>query len=166
MCAKQSHLLAALLALYCVATQAQGNSFAHEGRDPGVERWISYAIVGPSDSPYPFVYLTTHPFTSMRNEFVTVLADSRFDSVSEYTRARIARDDCPGTYPQSNLIWYSVKITLRDGGQTQYCILPRKATCEFLNAVTQHVEESWTADERRDLAMFGSAIYCDAKATH
>jgi hypothetical protein len=157
-------LLMTLLVLCCAPVHAQENSFSHEGRDPGLERWISYAIVGPSNSPYPFVYLTTRPFTTRRNEFDTILSDGKFDTVSEYTQARIARGDCPGEYPQSNLVWYSVKITLQDRAPVQYCILPRKAACEYLNAVTQLVEESWTADERRDLAKFGKAIYCDAKA--
>jgi hypothetical protein len=158
-------LLVAVLVIYCGIAGAQENAFSLEGRDPGVERWISYAIVGPSNSPNPFVYLSTQSFITRRNEFLTVLPKGHFDVVSKYTQAWIDRGDCPGEYPRSNDIWYSVKISRRDRGPIRYCILPRKQTCAYLGATVKLVHSSWTADELRPLTFFEEAIHCDAGAT-
>jgi len=158
-------LLVAVLVIYCGIAGAQENAFSLEGRDPGVERWISYEIVGPSNSPYPFVYLSTQSFITRRNEFLTVLPRVKFDVVSKYTQAWIDRGDCPGEYPRSNDIWYTVKISRRDRGPIRYCILPREQACAYLGATVKLVHSSWTADELRALTFFAAAIHCDANPT-
>jgi hypothetical protein len=158
-------LLSTLLAIHCGIADAQENAFSLEGRDPGVERWISYAIVGPSNSPNPFVYLSTQSFITRRNEFLTVLPKGQFDVVSKYTQAWIDRGDCPGEYPRSNDVWYTVKISRRDRGPIRYCILPREQACAYLGATVKLVHSSWTADELRALTFFAEAIHCDAEAT-
>jgi hypothetical protein len=59
MSARVPVLLPTSLAICCSITNADERSFSLEGRDPGVERWISYEILGPSNHPYPIVYLST-----------------------------------------------------------------------------------------------------------
>lgn len=158
-------LLLTSLAIYCGATSAQPASWSLQGRDPGVERWISYEILGPSNHPYPIAYLSTRPFETTRNEFLAVLSTAKFDVISENTLARISRDDCPGEAPHSNYIWYTVKISRRDGTPVHYCILPQKQACDYLTGVIRLVRDSWTPEELRPLTIFVGEIHCDAEAS-
>ena len=155
--------LGTLLAIYCAVTSAQPASWSLEGRDPGVQRWISYEILGPSNHPDPIAYLSTRSFETTRNEFLAVLSTAKFDAISENTLERINGDDCPGKNPQGN-IWYTVKISRRDGTPLQNCILPQKQACEYLTGVIRLVRDSWTPEELRPLTIFVGELWCDSKA--
>lgn len=157
-------LLQSILAIHWIATNAQAPSFSLEGRDPGVERWISYEILGPSNHPYPIIYLATHPFKTRTPELLTLLSETKFDAVSELTQGWIHRDGCPGSFPNSNDVWYSVKLSRHDAAPIQYCILPQIVACDYLNAVAAQVHASWTRAELRSVEIFMEAVHCDAKA--
>jgi hypothetical protein len=155
--------LGTLLAIYCAVTSAQPASWSLEGRDPGVERWISYEILGPSNHPYPISYLSTRSFATKRNEFLTVLPDVKFATISDNTRARIHGDGCPGADPQGD-VWYTVKISQKDGAAVQSCILPQKQACAYLTGLVRLLRYSWTVEELHPLTIFVAEIQCDEGA--
>lgn len=160
-------VLQTLLTICCCSnTSAHESSFSLEGRDPGVKRWISYEIIGPSNHPYPIVYLSTRSFKTTRNEFLTVLPKGKYDVISGYTKSRISQDDCPGSDPRSNYIWYTVKVSQRDRTSVQSCTLPQKVACVYLNAVVNLVRARWTLEELRPVMIFMSEIKCDVDAEH
>jgi hypothetical protein len=164
MSSRGPRLLLTSLAIYSGATSAQPASWSLKGRDPGVGRWISYEILGPSNHPYPISYLSTRSFATKRNEFLTVLPDEKFAAISENTLARISRGDCPGKNPQGD-IWYTVKISRQDGTPIQNCILPQKQACDYLTGVIRLLRDSWTPEELRPLTIFVGEIHCDANPT-
>jgi hypothetical protein len=150
-----------MASILCIGLAAAEDVYlAGEARDPGVTRWISYEILGPRNHPLPIVYLSTQPFKTMSDERLVVLPPARYDVVSAYTRARIARADCPGEEPRGNT-WYTVKIAEHHGKQTQRCVLPQTLACGYLSGVLNLSGISLTATERRPIANFMAEVKCD-----
>ena len=98
--------------LVCTSVaSAEGLQLAGAARDPGVKRWIWYQIIGPRNHPLPIVYISTQSFKRMADEFLIVLPLAKYQVVSAYTQARIARTDCPGEKPRGD-IWNTVEIAV------------------------------------------------------
>jgi hypothetical protein len=105
--------IALMASIICIGiATAEDIYLAGEARDPGVARWISYEILGPRNHPLPIVYVSTQRFKTMSDEHLVVLPPARYDVISAYTEARIARPDCPGEEPRAN-VWYTVNMQSR-----------------------------------------------------
>jgi hypothetical protein len=153
-------LTALAISFFCASlTAAKEVYVAGSARDPGVEHWISYQIKGPSNHPYPIVYLSTRHFETMPAEFLIVLPPARYDIVSAYTEARIARPDCPGEEPAGN-VWYSVEIAEHESRHTKRCIIPQADACDYLSGVLRLPGIEWTADEQRPIDDFMLEVKC------
>ncbi len=161
-----SRLAIALTALiFCTSiTSAEDIYLAGEARDPGVTRWISYEILGPRNHPLPIVYFSTQRFKTMSDEHLVVLPSARYEVISAYTRARIARTDCPGEEPRAN-VWYAVKIAEHDEKHTQRCVLPQASACDYLSGVVKLSGIKWTAKELQPITDFILEVRCDAGKT-
>jgi len=159
-------LLRLLIALtvsivYTSSTTAKDFYLAGQARDPGVQRWIWYEIVGPRNNPLPIVYLSTQSFKTMSDELLIVLPPARYGIVSAYTRARITRTDCPGEVPRGN-IWHTVAIAEHEDNKTQHCVLPQALACEYLSGVVKLIGINWTAKELQPITDFMSEVRCNA----
>jgi hypothetical protein len=132
---------------------------AVSARDPGVPHSISYEILGPRNHPFPIVYLSTRHFGTKLGEFLVVLPKTRFDILSAYTRARIARPDCPGAEPVGD-VWYTVKITEHDKKRTRGCVLLQALACDYLSGVVKLSDVNWTAEELRPITNFMGEVGC------
>jgi hypothetical protein len=132
---------------------------AGEVRDPGVERWISYAILGPQNDPYPTTYIATDRFKSEFMEFLTVLPPTRYELVVQFTRAQFARDECPGIAPAED-VWFSVELTEHDRGRTRKCILPHALACKYLAGLVHLKRVKWSVDELQPIRTFMGADSC------
>jgi hypothetical protein len=151
--------------LVCTSiTTAEDISLSLFARDPGVEHWIWYEILGPRNHPLPIVYLSTQHFKTRRNEFLVVLPAARYGIISEYTKARIARTDCPGEEPRGN-VWYTVEIAEHDEKHTQRCVLPRALACNYLSGVLALSGVDWTAVERRPITDLMLEVRCKDSRT-
>lgn len=144
---------------------AQDFELAGVGRDPGVERWIWYEIVGPRNHPLPIVYISTQPFKTMSDELLVVLPPARFDVISTYTRARIARPDCPGKVPtrKTRATWYTVVMTQHEKGLTRSCVLPRAKACNDFSGALKLPGIHWTTAERGPITLFMAEVTCNAR---
>lgn len=133
--------------------------FAWQARDPGVKRWIWYQVLGPSNSPYEIVYLSTQHFKTYIGEHLVVLPPARYDVVFSYTQARMARSDCPGDKALERE-WYAGQIAEQDMGRTRECMLPQQSMCEYLSGVEKLRRVNWTAGELRPITDFMTQIKC------
>src|ERR1700733_3211282 len=162
-----SRLAIALIALiYCTSiTSAENISLALFARDPGVERWIWYEILGPQNHPVPIVYFSTQHFKKkFYNEVIVVLPAARYEIVSANTQARIARSDCPGGEPRRD-VWYTVEIAQHDEHHTQRCVLPQAMACDYLSGIVKLSGVNWTAKELKPITKFMLEVRCDARKT-
>jgi hypothetical protein len=141
-------------------TAAEDLSIPLFARDPGVKRWIWYEILGPRNHPLPIVYLSTQPFKTRRGEFLIVLPPTRYDIISAYTRARIARPDCPGKEPAGD-VWYTVEIAEHDEKHTRRCVLPQALACDYLSGVVKLSGINWTPTELQPITEFMMEIRCN-----
>lgn len=147
------------LSVICANVTAAGAPpFALLARDPGVKRWIWYQILGPQNHPLPIVYISTQHFKTMRNEYLIVLSPARYDIVSAYTHARLARPDCPGKKPAVNV--NIVEIAEHEENHTQRCVLPRPLVCDYLSGVVKLSGVNWTGTERRPINYFMAEAFC------
>jgi len=142
------------------ATTAVDFPFSTSARDPGVNRWIWYQVLGPRNSPFSIVYISTEHFVTRPPEFLVVLPPPRYDVISSYTNARIARRDCPGKEPTTE-VWYTVDIAQHEQEHTQRCILPQASACEYLSAVIKLSGINWAAQELRPINDFMAQIKCN-----
>jgi hypothetical protein len=133
-------------------------------RDPGTQRWISYEILGPRNHPFPIIYLSTQSFKPTWDEFPVVVQPARYDMLAAYTRARIARPDCPGKWPVGN-VWYAVQVIERDEEYVGNCVLPQALACNYLSGVVNLPGINWTASELRPITLFMSNVRCDSVGT-
>ena len=161
-----SRLTIALTALiFCTSiTSAEDISLSLFARDPGVEHWIWYEILGPRNHPLPIVYLSTQHFKTRTNEFLIVLPPARYDIISAYTQARIARPDCSGEEPREN-VWYTVRIAGHHEKDTQRCVLPQAPACDYLSSVVKLSGINWTARELQPITDFMLEVRCDSGRT-
>jgi hypothetical protein len=127
------------IALWIVSTSATAGDFrlAPFARDPGVERWTWFQILGPRNHPFPIIYLSTRAFMTKPNESLVVLPPERYDIFSAYTHARITRSDCPGTEPRGE-IWYTVEVVEHDKNAVRHCMLPQVSACSYLASVVKY----------------------------
>ena len=156
-------LLATSLAfsMFCAGiTTADTVSMAVFARNPGVPHSISYEILGPRNHPFPVVYISTRHFRTILGEFLVVLPQARFDILSAHTRARLARPDCPGEAPVTD-VWYTVRISEHDRKGTQACVLSQALACDDLSLVVHLAGIHWTAEELRPITDFMAAAKCD-----
>ena len=161
-----SRFAAALAALIIGAsvTAAENLTLSPFARSPSVKRWIWYQVLGPRNHPFPIVYLSTEHFQTTPLEFLVVLPPATYDIVSAFTRARIARPDCPGKEPTGD-VWYTVEIAEHHREQTQHCVLPQRLACEYLSGVVKLGGIDRTAKELGPIAGFMREIGCKAPST-
>ena len=161
-----SRLAVALTALiFCTSiTSAEEISLSLFARDPGVERWIWYQILGPQNHPLPIIYLSTQHFKTRTNEFLIVLPPARYDIISAYTQARIARPGCPGEEPRGN-VSYTVEIAEHHENHTRRCVLPQALACDYLSSVVKLSGINWTAKELKPITDFMLEVRCDSGGT-
>jgi hypothetical protein len=156
---------ALVASMMCVGmTSAKIIHFSDQARDPGVKDWIWYQVLGPSNSPYMIVYLSRQHFKPYIGEELVVLPTARYDIVSSYTQARMARSDCPGKLPTGD-VWYTVQIAEHGNGLTRQCILPQRLACEYLSGVEKLGGVNWTAKEVQPIARFMNQIKCKTGVT-
>jgi len=147
--------------LVCTSVaSAEGIELAGGARDPGVKRWIWYQIIGPRNHPLPIVYLSTQSFKTKSDEFLVVLPLARYQVVSAYTQARIARNDCPGEKPRGD-IWNTVEIGVHVDKRTRRCLLPQESACDYLSDVLKLSGVDLTATERQPIVNFMAEVRCD-----
>ena len=157
-----SRLAVALtLSIVCTNITTAGNfRFQATARNPGVKYWISYEIVGPRNHPFPIVYLSTQHFRAIPPELIVVLPKRRYDIVSAYTQARIARPDCPGEMPTDEK-QYTFGIVEGAEERTQSCVLPQASACDYLSGVVKLSGVNWTTEELRPIKDFMLTMRCD-----
>ena len=156
--------IALMASIICIGiATAEGIYLAGKARDPGVARWISYEILGPRNHPLPIVYVSTQRFKTMSDEHLVVLSQVRYDLISAYTQARMARSDCPGEEPRGN-VWYTVKVAELNEKRTQSCVLPQASACDYLSGVLKLSGVNLTAVERRPIANFMAEVKCDSNS--
>ena len=160
----QAHAIVGLivLTLYPGITNADYIRFATTARDPGVGRVISYEILGPTNHPLPILYVSIKRFPTWNDEFLIVLPTQGYSAISEYTKGRIARSECPGTGLMG--VGYAVRITKRDNPLVHSCILQKAMACEYFSGVLQIPGISWKPTERKLIADFMAELPCDARA--
>jgi hypothetical protein len=149
----------ALLVFHTGITTADSVGTASSARDPSVTRFISYEILGPTNHPFPIVYLSTQHFATRLNEFLAVLPQRRYSVVSEYTQARIARNDCPGKELVG--VGYAARITERDKKRKEQCVLQKAMACDYLAGVLQLPGIDWKDTERKRIADFMAELSCN-----
>jgi hypothetical protein len=146
--------------LVCTSVaSAEGLQLAGAASDPGVKRWIWYQIIGPRNHPLPIVYISTQSFKTKVNEFLIVLPLARYQVVSAYTQARIARTDCPGEKPRGD-IWNTVEIAEHSDEHTRRCVLPQASACDYLSGVLKLSGADLTATERQPIVKFMAEASC------
>jgi hypothetical protein len=150
--------------LWASTTTAEDIDISPFARDPSVERWIWYEVLGPQNHPYSIVYLSTQTFKTRLGEHLVVLPSHGYDIISAYTQARIDQPDCPGTEPAGD-VWYTVKISEHEKNRTQRCVLPQALACDYLSAVLRLSGINWTESERRPIADFAAQIKCNSGST-
>jgi hypothetical protein len=155
--------LLALSILGISATRADRFYIQAVARDPGVEHSISLEIHGPTNHPFPVVYISTRHFRTRVSEYVVVLNPPRYDVVSKYTQTMISGADCSGRSPVGD-DGYTVKVIKHDNGYTGQCVLPRALACAYLRGVTKLPAVNWTSEELRPIAEFSLEIRCDSVA--
>lgn len=133
--------------------------FADRVRDPGVKSWMRYQVIGPINSPRMPLYLTVRTFKPWLGEQQVVLSPARYDVVSSYTQAWIARSDCPGDKALAN-DWYTVQITEYGKEHAQQCMLPQRSGCDYLSGIVQLHGINWTATELRLITGFMAQARC------
>ena len=148
--------------IYISITAADTIRIAAEARDPGVKRWISYDILGNRNHPFPIVYFSTQHFKTWVGEFLIVLPQQRYDVLSAYTQARIARDDCPGPEHVGD-VWYTVRV-IEHKKRTQRCVLPQGSACDYLSGVEKLSGINWTTSEVRTITDFVAEVRCNEHA--
>ena len=147
--------------LVCTSVaSAEGIELAGGARDPGVKRWIRYQIIGPRNHPLPIVYLSTQSFKTMSDEFLVVLPLAKYQVVSAFTQARVARTDCPGEKPRGD-IWNTVEIAEHSDKHTRRCVLPQESACDYLSSVLKLSGVDLTATERQPIVNFMAEVSCD-----
>lgn len=155
---------ALIASIWCISTtSATELPIAFQARDPGVKRWMWYQVLGPRNSPFTIVYFSTQHFKTILGEYLVVLPPARYDIISSYTQARIARPDCPGSFAGGD-VWYTVQIADHDKARTRECILPQRAACDYLSGVVKLRGIDWTAKELRPLVDFMDQIKCKISA--
>jgi len=156
-----SRLVPAPLALIVVAglTAAEGIWLVMDARNPGVENWISYDIVGPRNHPLPILYFSARRFKTAANEHLIVLRPARQEVVTAYTDARITRADCPGEEPRVDGP-YAIRIKEHHGRRTQRCVLPRPGACEYLSGLVRLPAIQWSEQELGVVDAFVDEFEC------
>lgn len=153
--------IALMTSIICMSTaSAVDIELAGGARNPGVERWIRYQIVGPRNHPLPIVYLSTRTFKTMADERLIVLPPKRYDIISAHARARVALADCPGEMPRGD-VWYSVEIAVHGEKHAARCVLPQASACNYLTDLLKLPGIDLTATERRPIANFMEEAGCD-----
>ena len=159
---KLSRCLVALILVLCVSTTvAEEVSLAGFARDPRVKRWIWFQVLGPRNSPFRIVYLSTQHFKTTFDESLIVLPSARYDVIASYTQARIAAVDCPGKAPVGD-VWYTVAIAEHAKGGTRQCVLPQRLACEYLSGAVKLSDMRWTEQELRPISDFMAQVRCGA----
>lgn len=148
-----------LMASIVGVASAKMMGFGDQARDPGIESWIGYHVLGPINSPHTPLYLTTQPYKPWLGEPQVVLSPAKYDTVSSYTQARIAHSDCPGDKALIN-DWYTVQIAEHGKGHTQQCMLPQRLACDYLSGVANLRGINWTPKELRLITGFMSQAQC------
>jgi hypothetical protein len=144
--------------LIFLSTVSSQTAISHV-RDPAVEHWISYEILGPRDHPYPITYLSTRRFKVNSLEFLLVLARRDYARIAQFTTAQFAQPECPGTMPAED-VWRSVEVTVHNKSGTQKCILPQKLACKYLSGVAKRDGLNFTSDEASAIRIFMGAEQC------
>lgn len=163
-CLRLAGALALLMICWSNSTAADF-SFPVVARDPGVNHWISYQILGPRNHPFPMVYISTRHFKTTPPEFIIVMPQKKYGIISAYTQARMARADCPGKEPVGN-VWHSVEIAEHDKKAGRQCVLPQAMACEYFSAVVSLVGIAWTAEKLRPINDFNQEIDCSSISRH
>jgi hypothetical protein len=133
--------------------------FADQARDPGVNNWIWYQVLGPRNSPYSILYVSPQNFETYIGEHLIVLPLPTYNILSSYTKSRIARSDCPGDKALA-MEWYTVQIAEHDRGHTRQCVLPKHSACKYLSGVGRLRGVNWTAAQLRQVKSFINQIRC------
>jgi hypothetical protein len=121
--------------------------------DPGVNHWIGYMIIGPMNHPFPVVYIVRQNIKIPWPEFLTVLPQRPYQTVSAFTRAQMGRSEClRGVPPDWRL--YEVKIFVHTPKGTRTCILPIATGRNYLAGVIGLRNISWSEKELRPINYF------------
>jgi len=161
-----SSRLAAVLTLSMICggiTSAENLDFQATARDPGVEHWISFQILGPRNHPFPILYLSTRRFRTTLPEFIIVLSSRRYYILSAYTQERIVRPDCSGEPPIDD-VGYTFEIAGRIKKGIQRCVLRQELACAYLAGVINLSGINWTAAEFRPITDFMRTMRCDTSS--
>ena len=146
--------------LVCTScASAEQLELAGGARDPGVKRWIWYQILGTRNHPLPILYLSTQSFKTMADELLVVLPLAKFQLVSAFTQARIARTDCPGEKPRAD-IGNTVEIGVHVDRHTRRCVLPQESACDYLSGVLKLPGVDLTDTERQPIVTFMAEASC------
>jgi hypothetical protein len=152
------------LSMICSSIASGENvNFQAAARDPGVEHWISYQILGPRNHPYPILYLSTRRFRTTLPEFIIVLPSRRYDILSAYTQERIVLPDCLGEPPIDD-VGYTFEIAGRIKKRIQRCVLRQAQACAYLSSVINLAGINWTAAEVRPITDFVLTMRCKTPA--
>jgi len=126
-----------------------------EGAIPGssVRHWMRFAELGPANTPYPVIHISTQSFeTFLPWEQLLLVSRAKFNMIRKLTQATFSRADC--ALPKAPFLDKLLEVTLREEGDTRNCFLQQEAACPYLFKVMRLRDVKWTDKELGTIRTF------------